>query len=162
MKKVWKILSTVLVWAVVAVAVFMMVFTIISVNTFDRNDRSIFGFRFYIALSDSMSATDFDAGDLVLVKQTDPLKLEVGDIIAYQSQNTENYGETVTHKIRAKTMDENGNRVEDGEAMPAIRGVFKMVFDYLDALRAGKSAKDCFEATRISENDWMNLYYSGE
>jgi hypothetical protein len=33
---------------------------------------------------------------------------------------------------------------------------------YLDALRAGKSAKDCFEATRISENDWMNLYYSGE
>ena len=109
MKKVWKILSTVLVWAVVAVAVFMMVFTIISVNTFDRNDRSIFGFRFYIALSDSMSATDFDAGDLVLVKQTDPLKLEVGDIIAYQSQNTENYGETVTHKIRAKTMDENGN-----------------------------------------------------
>ena len=109
MKKVWKILSTVLVWAVVAVAVFMMVFTIISVNTFDRNDRSIFGFRFYIALSDSMSATDFDAGDLVLVKQVDPLTLEVGDIIAYQSQNTENYGETVTHKIRAKTLDENGN-----------------------------------------------------
>lgn len=109
MKKAWKIISTALVWLVVAVAVFMMVFTIISVNTFDRNDRSLFGFRCYIVLSDSMSATDFDAGDLVLVKSVDPTTLKEGDIIAYQSQNTENYGATVTHKIRSKTMDANGN-----------------------------------------------------
>ena len=109
MKKVWKTISNILVWAVVAVAVFMMIFTIVSVNTFNRNDRSIFGLRAYIVLSDSMSATDFDAGDLVLVKKVDPTTLQEGDIIAYQSQNSENYGETVTHKIRAKTTDDNGN-----------------------------------------------------
>jgi len=109
MKKAWKIISTALVWLVVAVAVFMMVFTIISVNTFDRNDRDLFGFRCYIVLSDSMSATDFDAGDLVLVKEVDPTTLQEGDIISYQSQNSENYGATVTHKIRAKTRDANGN-----------------------------------------------------
>ena len=109
MKKAWKIISTALVWMVVAVAVFMMIFTIISVNTFDRNDRDIFGFRCYIVLSDSMSATDFDAGDLVLVKEVDPTTLQEGDIIAYQSQDSENYGATVTHKIRAKTTDANGN-----------------------------------------------------
>ena len=109
MKKAWKIISTVTVWAVVVVAVFMMVFTIISVNTFNRNDRQLFGLRFYIVLSDSMSATDFDAGDLVVVKQVDPTTLQEGDIIAYQSQNSENYGATVTHKIRAKTTDANGN-----------------------------------------------------
>ena len=33
------------------------------------------------------------------------------------------------------TINENGERVEDGEALPAIRGVFKMVFEYLDALK---------------------------
>lgn len=109
MKKVWKIVSTVLTWIVVIFAVFMMVFTIVSVNTFDRNDRDIFGLRCYIVLSDSMSATDFDAGDLVLVKEVDPTTLQEGDIIAYQSQNSENYGATVTHKIRAKTTDANGN-----------------------------------------------------
>ncbi|MBR4057710.1 MAG: signal peptidase I [Oscillospiraceae bacterium] len=109
MRKAWKTISTVVVWLVVIVAVFMMVFTIISVNTFDRNDRNIFGFRAYIVLSDSMSATDFDAGDLVLVKEVDPTTLQEGDIIAYQSQNAENYGQTVTHKIRAKTTDANGN-----------------------------------------------------
>ena len=109
MKKLWKIISTIMVWMVVLVAVFMMVFTIVSVNTFDRNDRSIFGTRMYIVLSDSMSATDFDAGDLVLIKEVDPTTLQEGDIIAYQSQNAENYGQTVTHKIRTKTVDANGN-----------------------------------------------------
>ena len=109
MKKAWKIISTVLVWLVVIVAVFMMIFTIISVNTFNRNDRNLFGFRFYVVLSDSMSKTDFDAGDLVLIKEVDPTTLQEGDIIAYQSQNSENYGQTVTHKIRAKTTDQNGN-----------------------------------------------------
>ncbi len=109
MKKAWKIISTALIWIVVVIAVLMMIFTIVSVNTFDRNDRDIFGFRCYIVLSDSMSATDFDAGDLVLVKEVDPTILKEGDIIAYQSQNSENYGATVTHKIRAKTTDANGN-----------------------------------------------------
>ena len=109
MKKAWNIISNVVAWTMVVVAVCMMIFTIVSVNTFDRNDRSIFGTRCYIVLSDSMSATDFDAGDLVLIKEVDPSTLQIGDIIAYQSQNSENYGQTVTHKIRAKTTDANGN-----------------------------------------------------
>ena len=109
MKKAINIIKNVLVWLVVVLAVFMMIFTIISVNTFDRNDRDIFGYRCYIVLSDSMSATDFSAGDLVLVKKVDPTTLQEGDIISYQSQNMENYGATVTHKIRAKTYDANGN-----------------------------------------------------
>lgn len=109
MKKALKIVKTAFLWLVVIMAVTMMVFTIVSVNTFDRNDRDILGFHCYIVLSDSMSATDFDAGDLVLVKEVDPTTLKEGDIIAYQSQNSENYGATVTHKIRAETIDKNGN-----------------------------------------------------
>ena len=92
----------------VALAVCMMIFTVVSVNTFDRSDRSLFGFKAFIVLSDSMSKTDFDAGDLVLVKEVDPATLKEGDIIAYTSQNTSNYGETVTHKIRKLTTDANG------------------------------------------------------
>lgn len=33
------------------------------------------------------------------------------------------------------TIDENGNRVEDGEALPAIRGVFGMLFSYFEQLK---------------------------
>lgn len=108
MKKAWKTISTVLVWLLVAVAVGMMVFTIISVNTFDRNDRAVFGHKMYIVLSDSMSATDFSAGDLVVVKEVDPSTLREGDIVAYVSQAADNYGQTMTHKIRSRTTTLNG------------------------------------------------------
>lgn len=108
MKKVLIIIKNVFVWLMVALAVCMMIFTVISVNTFDRSDRSLFGFKAFIVLSDSMSKTDFDAGDLVLVKEVDPSTLNEGDIIAYTSQNTSNYGETVTHKIRRLTTDASG------------------------------------------------------
>ena len=94
---------------VVALAVCMMIFTIVSVNTFDRADRSIFGYKAFIVLSDSMSATDFSAGDLILSKEVDPTTLQAGDIISFQSTDPDNYGEVVTHKIRERTTDENGN-----------------------------------------------------
>lgn len=107
-RKTLNILSTVLLWALVAATVGIMIFTLISVNTFDQANRSIFGYKFFIVRSDSMSATDFDAGDIIFVKNVDPTNLQIGDIIAFTSQNANNYGETVTHKIRAFTTDAYG------------------------------------------------------
>ena len=109
MKKVLNIIKTILVWLVVVVAVCMMIFTIVSVNTFNRNDRSMFGYKAYIVTSDSMSKTDFKAGDLILVKEVHPSTLKEGDIITYISQNPNSFGETITHKIRALTTDAEGN-----------------------------------------------------
>ena len=106
--KALKVIRSVIVWLIVALAAAMMIFTVVSVSTFDRADRNLFGYKAFIVLSDSMSKTDFDAGDLVLVKEVDPTTLKEGDIIAYTSQNTANYGETVTHKIRKLTTDANG------------------------------------------------------
>ena len=108
MKKLLNIVKNILVWIIVVFSVLMMIFTVVSVNTFDRSDRNLFGYKAFIVLSDSMKATDFDAGDLVLVKEVDPSTLKEGDIISYTSQNTSNFGETVTHKIRMITTDQNG------------------------------------------------------
>jgi len=109
MKQALSVIKTVITWLIIVVAVAMMVFTIVSVNTFDRADRNIFGYKAFIVLSDSMSATDFSAGDLVLVREVDPTTLQAGDIVAFTSQNTENFGEVVTHKIREVTRDAEGN-----------------------------------------------------
>ena len=105
MKKVLNAIMSVLSTLMMIVAVCVMVFTIISVNTFNRQDRSLMGYKAFIVLSDSMSATDFDAGDLVLTKDVNPAELQEGDIIAYISENPDNYGEVVTHKIRAVNPD---------------------------------------------------------
>ena len=109
MKKILNVIKNVFVWLVVLLAVFMMVFTVVSVSVFDRNDRDLFGYKAFIVLSDSMAATDFDAGDIALVREVDPTTLKEGDIISYISQNSANYGETVTHKIRRLTADANEN-----------------------------------------------------
>lgn len=108
MKKALNIVKNILVWIIVVFSVLMMIFTVVSVNTFDRSDRSLFGYKAFIVLSDSMKATDFASGDLILVKEVDPSTLKEGDIISYTSQNSSNFGATVTHKIRMITTDQNG------------------------------------------------------
>jgi len=108
MKKALSVAERVLSIILVIAALAVMIFTIVSVLTFNRTDRNLFGYKAMIVLSDSMSATDFSAGDLVLVKYVDPATLQPGDIIAYESTNTESFGEVVTHKIRSLTTDANG------------------------------------------------------
>ena len=109
MKKAWNVIKTVFSWIITIIAVCIMIFTVTSTLLFNRNDRNVFGYKFFIVQTDSMAATDFYAGDLVITKNVDPSTLEAGDIITFQSQNTESYGEIITHKIRSLTTDSEGN-----------------------------------------------------
>ena len=109
LKKIFEVTKTVLVWLIVAFAVFMMIFTLVSVRMFDQNERNIFGYKFFVVRSDSMAATDFKAGDIVISKVVDTTTLKEGDIITFISENPDNYGETVTHKIRKVTTDAYGS-----------------------------------------------------
>ena len=47
-------------WLVVAFAVFMMAFTIFTITTVNKNERDIFGTRFYIVRTDSMSKSELN------------------------------------------------------------------------------------------------------
>ena len=116
-KKIMNIALKVITWLLVAFTVFMMIFTIVTVTTVDRNDRSIFGVKFYIVQTDSMSLSEnnkdmdvhFNAGDIVIIKNVDdPRALQEGDVIAFMSTNSVSYGETVTHMIREVKKTEEG------------------------------------------------------
>lgn len=89
---------------IIVLSIILMLFTTFSLVISPKNgsETFIFGYKFYIVKSDSMSATDFDSGDLICIKRTDPKKLEVGDIISYTSLDSDNYGSVITHKIREK------------------------------------------------------------
>ncbi len=119
-KKVLGIVSKVLTWILIAATVFMMIFTIFSTLTFDKNDRNLFGIRFYIVLTDSMSPSEnnkddkihFNAGDIVLIKNVDdPTALQPGDVIAFVSQNEVSFGQTVTHMIRERRTTTDGKLI---------------------------------------------------
>jgi len=116
-KKILNIALKVVTWLLVAFTVFMMIFTVVTVTTVDRNDRSIFGVKFYIVQTDSMSLSEnnkdmdvhFNAGDIVIIKNVeDPRALQAGDVIAFMSTNSVSYGETVTHMIREVKKTEDG------------------------------------------------------
>ena len=119
-KRVLGIGYKVLSWFIVAATVCMVAFTLFSTLTFDRNDRNLFGFRFYIVLTDSMSPSEnnkdekvhFNAGDLIIIKNVkDVTELKEKDIIAFVSKNSDSYGETITHMIRKVEKTDDGNLV---------------------------------------------------
>ena len=118
-KKILNISLKVVTYLLVAFTVFMMIFTLFTVTTVDKNERSIFGFKFYIVQTDSMSPSEknkhldvhFNAGDIVIVRKVkDPTTLKAGDVISFMSANSVSYGETVTHMIR-EVVTENGKLV---------------------------------------------------
>ncbi len=117
-KKALGITARIAAWLVVIFTVFIMIFTVFTVTTVDRNDRDLFGMKFYIVQTDSMSKSEnnkdlkihFNAGDIVIVKNVkDPKKLKAGQVISFLSTNDESYGETLTHMIREVKKDEEGN-----------------------------------------------------
>ena len=119
-KKILGISLKAISWVLIAFTVFIMVFTIISVTTVDKNERNLFGVRFYIVKTDSMSLSEnnadldvhFNAGDIVIIKNVeDPTKLESGEIIAFISPNEDSYGETITHMIREPRIDSKTGKV---------------------------------------------------
>lgn len=117
MKKFLNIALKVFTYLLVAFTVFMMLFTIITVTTVDKNDRNIFGYKFYIVQTDSMSLSEknpdaevyFDAGDIIVSKlPEDPTALQPGDVITFMSINSSSYGETITHMIREVRVSDSG------------------------------------------------------
>ena len=108
MKNKTQIIKNILTAVLVAFTFSIMVFTIVSVRTIDQNHRDFMGYKALIVYSDSMKATDFSAGDLIFVKETDPSTLKAGDIIAFISQDSDSFGQTITHKIRRKAVTTDG------------------------------------------------------
>ncbi len=102
MKKAGKIVARVISLLILLFAVFIMIFTIISVSTVNKEDADFFGCKPFIVLSDSMRA-EFEVGDIVVSKDVDTSTLKEGDIITFRSIDPSNYGGVMTHKIRQVT-----------------------------------------------------------
>ena len=111
-RRLGQVLGTVriiMAWVVLGISLIVMILTIVSLNLVEKQDRTFFGYRFFIVSSDSMAATDFAEGDLIIVQEVDPATLVEGDIITFVSSNWGSLGEVTTHKIRRLASDPMGN-----------------------------------------------------
>ena len=84
LKKIWNIVSTVLVALIVLLAVFLM-------------GSRLLGFQVYNVLSNSMMPT-YSKGDLLYVKEVDPEDIEIGDPITFVLNEDK---DVATHRVVA-------------------------------------------------------------
>ena len=78
------------------ILIFFLFVSVVIVKAKIKNEQpEIFGYKFYIVLTGSMSP-EIEISDMVVVKETDIEKLTEGDIITFRSQAS---GNTITHRI---------------------------------------------------------------
>ena len=119
---VLNVLTTVILVVALAFTVVVVATTITS----GKGEASLFGWKPYVVLSDSMQQ-DFQVGDIVVTREVDPATLQPGDIIAFATIDPDNYGEVFTHKIRESTVYEGeaafvtyGTTTGDNDEYPAL------------------------------------------
>lgn len=102
--KAFKIIYGIIRTFIVSFLVIYLLFVIIQRVT---NNSSIFGYRMFTVATGSMEPV-YNVNDVILVKDTDPSTLKVGDDIAYLGNRDVVKGLVVTHRIiRIETLDDN-------------------------------------------------------
>ena len=102
--KAFKIIYGIIKTFIVSFLVIYLLFVIIQRVT---NNSSIFGYRMFTVATGSMEPV-YNVNDVILVKDTDPSTLKVGDDTAYLGNRDAVKGLVVTHRIiRIETLDDN-------------------------------------------------------
>lgn len=94
-------------YTILLLSLTLFIFSLFSYSSNQASQVTLFGFKTFIVRSNSMAATDFKAGDLIVIKAVNPKDLKVGDIISFKSLSELNYNEVVSHKIRKINQDKN-------------------------------------------------------
>lgn len=86
--------STIKVFVSIAIFLYLLFLVFQRVS----NNSSLFGYRVFQIASSSMIPV-YEVGDVILVKETDPSSLAVGDDITYLGEKNEMSDRIVTHRI---------------------------------------------------------------
>lgn len=107
-------------WFIFAIAIVTAILSVFSSFSGEKNGKDIFGVKFLIVASDSMSKSPlsknepifFDAGDIVIIKSAvKNQEYKAGDVISFLSRNPDSYGKTLTHKIREVNYSSSGQLI---------------------------------------------------
>ncbi len=92
LKIIWKIFTQILTCIVIFISI------IIVVQKVTNNEESFLGFRVFRVQTGSM-IPKYQIGDVILVKEVDPNKIQIGDDVTYQGEVGAMQGKLVTHRV---------------------------------------------------------------
>ena len=105
-KKTIKILLKILYQ--VAVIMCLIITIIIVLQKVTSNNRTILGYRIFRVITGSMEP-EYDIGQVVICKETNPEEIKIGDDIVYFGKYGEYSGKIIMHEVIGIDKDENNN-----------------------------------------------------
>lgn len=103
LKKIWNILEKIIIVAIIFIS------AIVVIQRVSNNEKTFLGFRLFRVETGSM-IPKYNIGDVILVKETEIDKIEVGDDVTYNGKAGSMKGKIVTHQVIEIT-EENGKKI---------------------------------------------------
>lgn len=103
--KIYKKIRSIIFTLIILLAAIVMVVTIVA--RISGNTPSFFGHSVFRVSSGSMKPA-YEVGDVIVVKEVDPMTLKVGDVCTYNGTTDEFAGKIVTHRVVKAPYEENG------------------------------------------------------
>ena len=107
-KKILKIVFKILYQILIIVCVLLIL--IIAFQKITNSNRSVAGYRIFRVITGSMEP-EYDVGQVVICKETDINKIEVGDDIVYLGAYGDYNGKIIMHEVIGIDKDEQNNNV---------------------------------------------------
>jgi signal peptidase len=108
MKKIGKVLKTIF---NIVVTVFVVMFLlVVCLQRFSNNQITFLGYRMFSVASSSM-APDYQVGDVLIVKITEPEDIKVGDSVTYYGKVGSFANKVITHQVIKIEKNVDGKRV---------------------------------------------------
>ena len=105
-KKLIKIVFKILYQILIIMCVLLTL--IIVFQKFTDSNRTIAGYRIFRVITGSM-LPEYDIGEVVICKETDPEKIKIGDDIVYKGTYGEYNGKIIMHEVTGIDKDVRGN-----------------------------------------------------
>lgn len=87
------------------IVILISVFVIAFAGIVDKSGKSLFGYGAFTVSSENLSTGDFSSGDVIVTKAVPASVLKSEDMIAFVSQNEDDFGETAIRHIRSASED---------------------------------------------------------
>ena len=108
MKKIGKIIKTLF---NIVVTIFVVMFLlVVCLQRFSNNQITFLGYRMFSVASSSM-APDYQVGDVLIVKITEPEDIKVGDSVTYYGKVGSFANKVITHQVIKIETNVDGKRV---------------------------------------------------
>lgn len=71
----------------------------VMLQKFVFKEKGVFGYKTYVIVTSSMEPS-LKIGDVILVKETNPKKIKIGDVVTYNGMESDFAGKIITHQVK--------------------------------------------------------------